>query len=147
MSHYDYCWRGVGYDTRSVTTMGWFRWRSRLGAYLALFALAFQLAVSFGHTHLDHIAPTSALANTLASEQPPSNDANAPSSPAGHDDLADHLCPICTLIHLAGTIMPAETPSLPLPIIFGGLRLEAAVAFDLMASQRALFQARAPPIA
>jgi len=125
--------------------MRWFRYRSRLGAYLALFALAFQLAVSFGHVH--HIAPTSALASTLASEQPPSDEANAPSSPAGRDDLAGHLCPICTLIHLAGAIVPAETPPLPLPSIFGGLRLEAAVAFDLIASQRALFQARAPPIA
>jgi len=125
--------------------MGWFRCRSRLGAYLALFALTFQLAVSFGHVH--HIALTSALASTLASEQPPSDEANAPSSPAGHDDLADHLCPICTLINLAGAIVPAETPPLPLPSIFGGLRLEAAVAFDLIASQRALFQARAPPIA
>ena len=125
--------------------MRWFRYRSRLGAYLALFALAFQLAVSFGHVH--HIAPTSALASTLASEQPPGDEANAPSGPAGRDDLAGHLCPICTLIHLAGAIVPAETPPLPLPSIFGGLRLEAAVAFDLIASQRALFQARAPPIA
>ena len=125
--------------------MGWFRCRSRLGAYLALFALAFQLAVSFGHVH--HIAPSLALASILASEQSPSDQANAPSSPVGHDDLADHLCPICTLIHLAGAIVPAETPPLPLPSIFDGLRLEAAVAFDLIASQRALFQARAPPIA
>jgi hypothetical protein len=125
--------------------MRWFRYRSRLGAYLALFALAFQLAVSFGHVH--HIAPTSALASTLASEQPPGDEANAPSGPAGRDDLAGHLCPICTLIHLAGAIVPAETPPLPLPSILGGLRLEVAVAFDLIASQRALFQARAPPIA
>jgi hypothetical protein len=125
--------------------MGWFRCRSKLGAYLALFALAFQLAVSFGHVH--YIAPSSALASTLASEQPPSDEANTPSSPAGHDDLADRLCPICTLIHLAGAIVPAETPPLPLPSIFGGLRLEAAVAFDLRTSQRAIFQARAPPIA
>jgi hypothetical protein len=125
--------------------MAYFRCRSRLGAYLALFALAFQLAVSFGHLH--QIAPTSALASTLASEQPASDQANAPSGPAGRDDLADHLCPICTLIHLAGAIVPAETPPLPLPSIFGGLRLEAVVAFDLIASQRALFQARAPPIA
>jgi DUF2946 family protein len=127
--------------------MGWFRWRSRLGAYLALFALAFQLAVSFAHVHLDHIAPTSALASTLASEQLSSDEANAPSSPAGHDDLGHHLCPICTLIHLAGAIVPVDTPPLPLPSIFGGLRLDAGVAFDLTASRSAFFQARAPPIA
>jgi Protein of unknown function (DUF2946) len=127
--------------------MDWFRCRSRLGAYLALVALTFQLAVSFGHVHLDNITPTAALASTLASGQPPSDEANAPSSPASHDDLADRLCPICTLIHLAGATMPAETPPLPLPSIFRGLRLEAAVAFDVTASQSVLFQARAPPIA
>jgi hypothetical protein len=105
--------------------MGWFRSRSRSGSYLALFALAFQLAVSFGHVHLDHIAPVS----------------------AGREDLADDCCLICTLIHLAGALVPAETPSLPLPSVFGQLQLEAAVEFDLTASHGALFRARAPPIA
>src|SRR5262245_42198993 len=127
--------------------MGWFRWRSRLGAYLALFALAFQLAVSFGHVHRDYIAPTSALASALASEQPPSDEANAPSRPTGREDLADDLCLICTLIHLAGTLVPADAPPLPLPSIFGRMRLEAAAAFALTASHHVLFQARAPPIA
>jgi hypothetical protein len=125
--------------------MGWFRSRSRLGSCLALFALAFQLAVSFGHVHLEHIAPVSAGALTLA--QPSADDLNAPSKPAGREDLADDCCPICTLIHLAGALVPAEMPSLPLPTVFGQLRLEAAAEFDLTASQGALFRARAPPIA
>jgi hypothetical protein len=43
--------------------------------------------------------------------------------------------------------VPAETPSLALPSVFGRLRLEAAAEFDLTASQGALFQARAPPVA
>jgi hypothetical protein len=127
--------------------MGWFRSRSRLGSYLALFALAFQLAVSFGHVHLDHIAPTSALATTLASAQPPSDEVNAPSSPTGREDLADDFCAICTLIRLAGALVPAETPPLLLPSIFGRLRFAAAIEFDLAASHSALFQARAPPLA
>lgn len=130
---------------REVTAMGWFRSRSRLGAYLALFALAFQLAVSFAHVHLDHIRPAGAGARALASTQPLSEEANA-ASPNGHEDLADDLCPICGLIHLVGTIMPAETPPLPLPQVFGGLRLKAAVAIDVTASHRVVFQARAPPI-
>jgi hypothetical protein len=126
--------------------MNWFRSRSRLGAYLALFALAFQLAVSFGHVHLDHIAPLSADATALANAQPSSDEANAASKPTNHEDLADDCCPICTLIHLAGTLVPA-TPPLPLPSMFGGVRLAAAGEFDLAASQSALFRARAPPIA
>ena len=127
--------------------MGWFRSRSRLGSYLALLALAFQLAVSFGHVHLDHITPISAGATALASTQASADDPNAPSSPAGREDVADDCCPICTLIHLAGALMPAETPSLALPNVFGQLRLELAAALDLTAPHAALFQARAPPIA
>ena len=125
-----------------LTTMRWFRSRSRLSSYLALFALAFQLAVSFGHVHLDETAPPSAGA--FASTQ---SDVNAPSSPTGREDVADDCCPICTLIHLAGALVPAATPALPLPSMFGHLRLAAAVEFDLAASQTALFRARAPPIA
>jgi hypothetical protein len=112
-----------------------------LGSYLALFALAFQLAVSFAHVHLDHVSPVAAGASAqLAGEQ-----ASAPSSPFDHEDLADDLCQICSLIHLAGTIMPTEIPPVPLPQVFGGLPLKAAVAIDVSASHRILFQARAPP--
>jgi len=127
--------------------MRWFRSRSRLGAYLALFALAFQLAVSFGHVHLERIAPVSAGVSALAAAQPSANDRNAPSKPAGHEHPADDHCPICTLIHLAGALVPAEAPSLPLPTVVGRLRLEVAAEFDLTASHAALFRARAPPIA
>src|SRR5262249_36535443 len=127
--------------------MSWFRSRSRLGAYLALFALAFQLAISFGHVHLDRSAPLPAPADARAGA-PPSPDAlKAPSNPAGREPPADDHCPICTLIHLAGALVPAEMPSLPVPAVFGRLRLEAAAEFDLTASQGALFRARAPPIA
>src|SRR5436190_5974744 len=106
--------------------MSWFRLRSRLGAYLALFALAFQLAVSFAHVHLDHTAPVSTGATALASAQPSSDEVNAPSSPTGREDLADDFCLICMLIHLAGALVPAETPPLPLPSILGSSRLAAA---------------------
>src|SRR5262245_43407445 len=127
--------------------MNWFRSRSRLGAYLALFALAFQLAVSFGHVHLERIAPLSAGASALAGAPPSPDDFNAPSNPAGREHPADDHCPICTLTHLAGALVPAEMPSLPLPAVFGRLRLEAAADFDLSTSHAALFRARAPPIA
>jgi hypothetical protein len=118
-----------------------------LGSYLALFALAFQLAVSFGHVHLERIAPPSTGASALAAAQPSADDLNAASNPAGRENVADDCCPICTLIHLAGALVPAETPSLALPSVFGRLRLELAAEFDLTASHAALFRARAPPIA
>jgi hypothetical protein len=127
--------------------MRWFRSRKRAGSYLALFALAFQLAISFGHVHLDRIAPPSVGASALAAAQTPAADLNTPSNPSGREDLADDCCPICTLIHLAGALVPAEMPSLPLPAVVGRLRLELAAEFDLTASHAALFRARAPPIA
>ena len=127
--------------------MSWFRSRSRFGSYLALFALAFQLAVSFGHVHLERTAPLAAGASALAGAPPSADDLTAPSNPAGREHLADDRCPICTLIHLAGALVPAEMPSLPLPAVFGRLRLEAAAEFDLTASHATLFRARAPPIA
>jgi hypothetical protein len=127
--------------------MRWFRSRKRAGSYLALFALAFQLAVSFGHVHLERIAPPSVGASALAHAQPPGDGLNAPSNPTGREGLADDHCPICTLIHLAGTLVPAEMPSLPLPTVVGRLRLELAAEFDLTASHAALFRARAPPTA
>lgn len=127
--------------------MRWFRSRKRAGSYLALFALAFQLAVSFGHVHLEHIAPPSVGASALAGAQIPAADFNAPSNPTGREDLADDCCPICTLIHLAGALVPAEMPLLALPTVAGRLRLELAAEFDLTASHAALFRARAPPIA
>jgi hypothetical protein len=118
-----------------------------LGAYLALFALAFQLAVSFGHVHLERVAPLAAGASALIGGPPPAADSNAPSNPGGREHPADDHCPICTLIHLAGALVPAEVPSLPLPAVFGRLRLERAAEFDLTASHATLFRARAPPIA
>src|ERR1700732_5368621 len=110
--------------------MRWFRSRKRAGSYLALFALAFQLAVSFGHVHLERIAPPSVGASALAAAQIPAADLNARSNPTGREDLADDCCPICTLIHLAGTLVPAEMPLLALPTVVGRLRLQVAAGFD-----------------
>jgi hypothetical protein len=46
--------------------MDWFRSRSKWGSYLALFALVFQLALTFGHVHLDRAAPISEAKSTVA---------------------------------------------------------------------------------
>ena len=138
---------GTGTDAPGATTMNWFRSRSRWGSYLALFALAFQLALTFGHVHLDRFALPTADKFAVASADASSDARNAPADPAGRDDRADHRCPICTLIHLAGALVLAEPPSLPLPAVFGRLRSETAVAFDFSEPQRAFLAARAPPTA
>ena len=126
--------------------MDWFRSRARSGACLALFALAVQLAVSFGHVHLDGAAfgRSPALergeATAVATTAPDPGSSEIPA-------LADDCCVVCALIHLVGTLVTAAAPPLPLPVHSGRLRLAAPAAFDLTGAPLALFQARAPPIA
>ena len=52
--------------------MQWFRSRVKLGSWVALFALALQLALTFGHVHLDglrfhHFTPCRAMSCALVS--------------------------------------------------------------------------------
>jgi hypothetical protein len=128
--------------------MGWFRSRSRWGSWLALLALALQLALSFGHVHIEDAAVDSDHAPALAAAHASIFPASA-ADPAGNESpaLPYDCCPICTLIHLAGAPVPAEPPSLTLPIASSRLRANPAVEFDVTASRRAPFGARGPPLA
>jgi hypothetical protein len=128
--------------------MHWFRSRSSLGGWLALFALAAQLVVSFGHVHLDRGAPVAGHASALLRAHAPTGMETA-SLPAGDEApaLADDYCAICALIHLAGTVVAAEPPALPLPVVFARARSELVAEFGLTARHHTLFAARAPPIA
>jgi hypothetical protein len=121
--------------------MHWFRSRLRLGSYIALLALAFQLVISFGHVHLHGIG---AQASTAIE----ATDSTAP-APADRDgsDGADHYCAICAVMHLAGAVTLAEPPSIPLPLALGRWRPDPAVKFGWIASPPTFFSARAPPIA
>jgi hypothetical protein len=126
--------------------MNWFRSRSQWGSYLALFALAFQLALSFGHVH-DSFAAPSAAKLALVSANATNDVRTAPADPTTPQHRADDRCPICTLIHLAGALVLAEAPSLPMQDVFGRLPTKTAVTFDFSEPQRAFFAARAPPSA
>jgi hypothetical protein len=121
--------------------MCWLRTRLRLGSYIALLALAFQLVVSFGHVHLHGIG---AQASTTIE----ATDSAAP-APADHDgsDGADHYCAICAVMHLAGAVALAEPPSIPLLLALGRWRPDAAAKFGWIASPPTFFSARAPPVA
>ena len=136
-------------DAQRVTTMGWLRSRLRWGSYLALFALAFQLALSFGHVHLEGGAPLSGHASALFAVHP-ANASAAAVDPAGKEfpALADDHCPICTLIHLAGALVPATAPTLPRLAEFGPVAFATAVEFDLTKPHYfSPLGARAPPLA
>jgi hypothetical protein len=136
--------------------MNWFRSKIRSCAQLALFALAFQIAVSFGHMHRDDLglpplprsdsaqtASIAALAPVTNSERQPGSSQPGSSQPGSSDDY----CPICASMQLIATAMPSLPPVLwmsePIRRVW-----PADMPAQLFSLQIALsFQARAPPTA
>ena len=109
----------------------------------ALFALAVQMMLSFGHVHLDRLAAPSApsamtfgAGAVLLSERAP-----------GHnpDGTLDAVCAICALIQLVATSVPGVAPALPLPARFGAIGLRASAERIAAPSRHSQSQARAPP--
>jgi hypothetical protein len=122
--------------------MSWFRSNVRSGAWCALFALTVQLALSFGHVHVQGGGRTGPA--SLAALAAPTG--SAPISPADPNGASDH-CDICALIQLASTASPSAAPSLPLPLVVTSVRFTADPDIDLAASRPRSFQARGPPLA
>lgn len=127
--------------------MKWFRSNIKDGAWLALFALAVQFTLSFGHFHLlraTQAAPAvqSTLMHTAAGEQ-----AVQQQSPANRDpdqQPADH-CAICAVVAMASTVVFATPPLLLLPRAVEFLYLSTDADFADLNSAGVAFQPRAPP--
>ena len=123
--------------------MQWVRPNRRFASWLALVALALQLALSFGHVHLDGIRAGSTN-DWITSAKAPS----APPSPAHHPASdADDYCAICATIHLASTSFLPDAPQLPALLVSQTIEHFHHVAFVAVARQRTPFQSRAPPLA
>jgi hypothetical protein len=124
--------------------MLWFRSHIRAGSHLALFALAVQLYVTFGHVHLDGLVAgtvhsTAAVHRSTAKlHNPNGSGQQAPGRP-------DTDCPICALIQLASTSAPSVAPPLPVPVMTGGTKLEASVDRQQTAFRYISLRARGPP--
>ena len=111
------------------------------GTTLALFALALQLVLSFGHIHPDDFfrleAPSSArtAANTAPLPAP------APALPS-HDD-----CAICVSMAMVGSsVLPAPVALVP-PATLVAVFARPIDAPILAVPLRLSFRSRAPPIA
>src|SRR5450755_2040863 len=137
--------------------MQWFRSNIKLGSRLALFALAIQFALSFGHFHGS--AAQAAPAIQSAAEQSesstsllPAPDAviqSAQQQPASDHDSGQQPndpCAICAVMALANTLLFATPPLLLLPQAVEFLYLTTDAEFVHLNSARVAFQPRAPPI-
>jgi hypothetical protein len=125
--------------------MRWFRDNIRQGSWVALIAIAINLALSFGHVHaidgknLGHYSG----ALVAATVSPGDNDHR---QGQGDDDHADYLCPIC----MASTAMASAVAPTPpvVPVEFAAVTVDHAIeaAAAIAGPQRAAFQPRGPPI-
>jgi hypothetical protein len=126
--------------------MIWFRLQIRSCAQLALFALALQMVVSFGHVHRDHLFSVAAAVHTpftsVATYGLPSR-ADQDHHPASDDDY----CPICASIALAGTGLAAMPPIFILPTSVPRVWSPDTTSDGVQTEAVRSFEARAPPLA
>jgi hypothetical protein len=128
--------------------MGWIRSNRRPSAWVALFALALQLYLSFGHIHPDDIYGPLGESLTVAEAVVLPSAQSVRSSPAGQPWYdSDALCPICATMHFLSTSFTPEAPQvLPLPFVALPVEHSAPVTALFVTPRRAAFQSRAPPI-
>ncbi len=136
--------------------MKWFRKHVKLGSRLALFALAIQFALSFGHFHgaAAQTAPAKAgvtqadlaLAKSLVAGA--ANEAAQRQRPANHDgdQQPGEPCAICAVISLASNVLFATPPLLELPQAVEFLYRTTDAEFVHLKSAPSAFRSRAPPL-
>jgi hypothetical protein len=123
--------------------MHWFRYDRRIGSWLALVALSIQLALSFGHTHLDAVQRTDAAVGAIGQGAH-----SAKSLPAQHPgENGDDYCAICASIYLASNSFVQLAPLLPVPSVSHGVKHFDHSTAVFIAPRRLAFQSRAPPLA
>jgi hypothetical protein len=125
--------------------MRWFRSNIRLGARLAMIALAAQMVLTFDDVGIgcgnDDLAQ--AAQSSVAGQSGASPNSHNPADKS--DRSGDSGCPICALIQLASTSAPSVAPVLPLPASFIVVRPEAPDELQRTPSFYFSFQARGPP--
>jgi hypothetical protein len=124
--------------------MRWFRANAKFGGRLALFALALQFVLSFGHIHTEDLyGPVRAAAAIAA----PGTDGGQPQPSNQPTKHSDDYCSICATMSLLGNSFVATAPQLPLPVVSHFIDHVDRVAAIFFPARRASFQSRAPPAA
>ena len=129
--------------------MRWFRANRRIGGPLALFALALQFCLAFGHIHPEDLYGNAKRPLTNAAEIALPASGSPQSLSANYAaDRADDFCAICETMVMLGSSATPEAPQLlaPVPLIRPAQHVSRTAAL-FVAPRRAPFQSRAPPIA
>ena len=135
--------------------MDWFRKHIRLGSQLALFALALQFVLAFGHNHQAHAqtitpAPLSYIELVAAAIDAEYGGATATltaaddHAPRQHHPLTD-TCAICAVVAISATALFSSSPILHLPEAVALLYRVTDAGFAHLDPTHGPFQPRAPP--
>jgi len=124
--------------------MRWFRTNRGVCGRLALFALALQLFLSFGHIHRENIFGNSP-AHAVAAEALPAPDGSAPQGQKSHH--ADDYCAICATVSLLSHSFVAAAPQFAVLLAARTIEHGDRVAAALITPRHFFFQSRAPPLA
>jgi Protein of unknown function (DUF2946) len=119
--------------------MKWFRSKLKCGSRIALFALAIQFVLSFGHFHGIAAQATPVAVGQSLTQQQPSSDRDSDQHPGDP-------CAICAVMAMASTVSFAVPPVLLLPQAVEFSYLATDAGFVHASSVRVAFQPRAPPI-
>lgn len=137
--------------------MKWFRSNIKRVSHVALFALAIQFALSFGHFHgvagqtVPVVQSGSARSGFPVANNPTAQVAhNLPApQPAPHPDSDEHpgdICAICAVMAMANTVTFATPPVVLLPQAGAFSYMATTVEFVRLVSVHLAFQPRAPPV-
>jgi len=130
--------------------MNWVHRHRRNGSLLALAVLALQIAVAFGHVHLNDLhfrGVTAGSRGTIATHHAAVAQ-TSPQAPAQNSDGDDDYCAICASIFLVSNSFTPAPPALPVPVGFQRIEHPFDNAHGCAAPARRLaFQSRAPPAA
>jgi len=128
-----------GRKTRVWAQMRWFRDNVGHGSWLALIALAINIALSFSHIHAigGHRSEHGLVVASSDSRQTPDH---------SDDGKADDLCPICMAAAAIGTALAPTPPALPVEFAEALIYHAIEHAVAIPPAPRAAFQSRAPPI-
>jgi hypothetical protein len=117
-----------------------FRQRKCISSYLALFAIAFQLFISFGHVHLAGFPSANIITTGQSGLSQAQND---PSQNVPNDK--NDTCAICAIIGLAGSLLVADPHTFVPPVTQYCGSLSCFDSFHVSIAERVYFQSRAPP--
>lgn len=130
--------------------MKWFRRNIRTGSRLALFALALQFVLSFGHVHFNaaQAAPAiQALTDLAHAQDLAAGAASERQQPASHDNQpSNEPCAICVVMSMANQLVFATLALLPLPDAIELCFFPTDAGADHLGSTWTAFRSRAPPV-